>query len=271
MRSKKDEARFEYLDKIAYEMFKEGRSITSIAKELGVKRQSLSKRLKEKYNIVVNPNGKKNINSKFFSEVNEKSMYWLGFIFADGSLYEKGNYLEIVSKDKDHVEKFKADIQSEHKISCKVVDDKKYWRIIMSDKTIYNDLVNFGVVPRKSFIDIDYPTIDKKYELDFLRGFIDGDGHYNIIKKSKEHYPMIEITVGFHNQTFANKLCEVLNSYDTKFTIYEGETAYKIANTQKDHAIKLLELLYENATVYMNRKYLKIKKYCRLNSTLQKS
>ena len=59
MRSKKDEARFEYLDKIAYEMFKEGRSITSIAKELGVKRQSLSKRLKEKYNIVVNPNGKK--------------------------------------------------------------------------------------------------------------------------------------------------------------------------------------------------------------------
>ncbi len=195
----------------------------------------------------------------------------MGFIFADGNVSQTGNYLEITIKDKEHLEKFKRDISSDHKISPKEVNGEVYWRICISDKQIYNDLIKLGVKPRKSFIDIEYPNIPKEFELHFIREFIDGDGCYNIIKKSKIYYPMIEITIGFHNPTFGSKLCEILNSYGIKFTLYNGAKTYKLMNTRKDEAIKFLNMLYDNSTIYLDRKYEKIKNYCRPNSTLQKS
>lgn len=270
--SKTDVIRFEKLDAIAYEMFLDGYSFNYIAKELGVKRQSLSRRLKEKYDIVYNLYGKKNVDSNFFSQANPKSMYWLGFIFADGSLTQKGNYLEITIKDKEHLEKFKSDISSEHKISERKINGETYWRIMISDKQIYNDLINYGVLPRKSYIDIDYPSnIPKEHEWHFIRGFLDGDGNIDICKKSKVHYPMIRFFIGHHNKKFAKSLKDILNSYGLEFELYNDVSCQVLRNTKKDVSIPFLNMLYKDASVYLDRKYELIKTYCRPNSMLQEN
>ena len=52
----------------------------------------------------------------YFDNINSfKKAYWLGFLSADGSL--KNNKVQICLSDKDHIEKFKEDLKSEHKIS----------------------------------------------------------------------------------------------------------------------------------------------------------
>lgn len=263
MISNKDKLRFEKLDEIAYELFKEGKSFSYISKTLKVKRQSLTRRLKEKYNITYELNGKKPVNSSFFSTPTDKNMYWLGFIFADGNVSSKGNYLEIATKDKEHLEKFKSDISSQHKIAEKIVNTNSYWRIAICDSQIYNDLLNWGVVPKKSFIDINYPKIAREHDLSFLRGFIDGDGSFRIRKQSENHYPIIEITVGFHNISFANQLKEILKSYGIEFKLYKGKTSYRLMSTRKDETISFINMLYKNSTIHLDRKYKKIKSYCR--------
>ena len=91
----------------AINMFNEGLSITKIAKQLGRDRGTLSIRMKAAGVNIVQHCNKKSVNSNFFNDWNEKSAYWLGFIFADGHLAENGG-LEICIKDKEHIEKFKA-------------------------------------------------------------------------------------------------------------------------------------------------------------------
>lgn len=60
----------------AYFLYKdENKSISSIAKKFNINRKSLSKKIKEKYNIEILANGKKEINSLAFSKLTKDSSY----------------------------------------------------------------------------------------------------------------------------------------------------------------------------------------------------
>ena len=57
---------------------------------------------------------KYNLNENFFDELNEKSAYWLGFLYADGyvSSYENSIGISLKSEDINHLEKFKNFLNS---------------------------------------------------------------------------------------------------------------------------------------------------------------
>lgn len=82
---------------------------------------------------------------------------------------------------------------------------------------------------------------------------------------------MIRFFIGRHNIKFAKGLKDVLNSYGLEFELYNDTTCQVIRNTKKDVSIPFLNMLYKNATVYLDRKYEKIKMYCRPNSMLQEN
>src|SRR5579859_2355442 len=97
----------------------------------------------------------------FFSYDNELAFYWAGFLAADGSV-EKSKpriYLRLATKDKDHVLKFKNDLQfdghifyqdrEEHREGFK---QEKYYSsgIRVTSKQIANDLLKFNITPSKS-------------------------------------------------------------------------------------------------------------------------
>ena len=67
----------------------------------------------------------------YFDNINSfKKAYWLGFLSADGSL--KNNKVQICLSDRDHIEKFKEDLKSEHKISINNYLDKRTNKIYTS-------------------------------------------------------------------------------------------------------------------------------------------
>ena len=260
--NKEKKKRTEQLDKIAYERFLNGESITKIAKSYNMNRWRLSKRLQEKYNI--SPcldGGKISINSNYFDVLNNDNCYWLGLILADGNISKDMSTFELTLKDKEHIQKFMECIQSKHKLSIKHVKEKEYYRVSFKDKNIISKLLSLGILPNKSNIDFNMPNIPDIFFNDFLRGFIDGDGGYYIYNQDNTERVVISINVGLHSPQFANQMLNKINNfYNVNGKLYKGKSCYSITFAKRD-SIKLINYLFKDCNLFLQRKYLKIKKY----------
>lgn len=133
---------------------------------------------------------------KFLNSYPE-SVYWFGFLYADGCLIKTKSttYIQLVlsNKDKKMVEKFVSyfEIQNTNIIDGYSKDgtsDKKHKqsKIVFSiDEDIEKYLSNFGIVKRKSLLNF-YPKIINHDEIlikNFIRGYFDGDGGVSVYLK----------------------------------------------------------------------------------------
>lgn len=130
-----------------------------------------------------------NVNDSFFNELNEKSAYWLGFIYADGYISKTENCIRITLsvKDEDHLLKFKKDIISESPITYHMnrYSEKypltKKARISIFSKQIKEQLRLLGCSSAKS-LTCSFPAISRELIPHFIRGYFDGDGSVYIVK-----------------------------------------------------------------------------------------
>ncbi len=126
---------------------------------------------------------KKNPNFKFnfFQDINTlNNAYWLGFIYADGTISKELNYLEIKLSIKDMGTLLKlADdigIESDKIKISKNNTGRNIIKLRIYSIKVVRDLLKHGVVPNKSKL-IRYPDLgNRKLDLAFLLGFFDGDG-----------------------------------------------------------------------------------------------
>ena len=260
--SKKDIERFKELDEKAYHMFLEGMSLVQIGNILGVKRQSLSKRLKEKYNIEVMPNGKKSINDNFFNIIDtSQKAYWLGFFYADGYVSDTRNTIDLCLKesDKEHLEKFKKILNSNHKISEKknILNGKEFYsyRISIRSKALNDDLKKHGCINNKSLV-CTFPNVDENLLPDFIRGYFDGDGCIYFDKRSKRILPKINMSCG--SRKFISSLQNILNDkFNIKSNLYIDRNIYSLRIYKEEDVYSFLNLIYENSNedIRLNRKY----------------
>ena len=102
-------------EKLAFEFQTTDISLTKIAKREGTTRQTLAKYFKKMGIEVINKQNRTKFDANIFDKIDsEEKAYWLGFIFADGSIRshkegEKSAYtLEISLKgsDYEHLIKF---------------------------------------------------------------------------------------------------------------------------------------------------------------------
>lgn len=257
--SKKDIERFKELDLKAFNMYKEGMSIAAISKELGVKRQSLSKRLKEKYDLEILPDGKKKVDSNYFKNIDsEDKAYWLGFFFADGYV-SSANSIELCLKesDKDHILKFKESIKSNHVVGKKknILNGKAFYayRISISDSDLSKDLKELGCINNKS-LTCRFPLLNKELIPSFIRGFFDGDGTLYFDNRYNKMNPKCEFSCG--SIDFVNELKGILkNYYDIDSNLYTDRNIYSLRISGKNNNMKFLDLIYKDANIKLDRKY----------------
>lgn len=242
------------LDPIAYQRFCNGESITSIAKDLKMNRNKLSRRLQEKYGIqVCMDGGKKKIDSNYFSILNNDNAYWLGLILADGSISPDLKRFELTLKDKEHIELFKSCLQSEHDVSVKNIHGGAYYRISFHDKQIVSDLVRHGILPNKSNTDFRLPDIPDSLFDDFLRGIIDGDGMYYASKTDVSRFH-IYISAGFSCPTYAKELCDRIASlYQVNAKLQKQRTCYRVTLFKRD-SVKIVKQIYYDNCMCLERK-----------------
>lgn len=202
--------------------------------------------------------------------------YWLGFIYADGYVIsrEGSNYelgIELNRNDEYHLKKFNDELGGVHKIYQKhkdlyIADNKEMSSVDSSLIRIYsadivNDLQKHGIIQDKTNIADTYPEVEGVFFMDFLRGYIDGDGCIYVAKEFKKS--QVHITSCYRNVLdYISKRLE--SEYGISSTVYkEKDRKHRLYISSKD-VIKFLDLLYKDLNcTCLNRKY---EKYLELKS-----
>ncbi len=213
-------------------------------------------------------NGSGSLRHDAFDILTPEALYWIGFIYADGCIAKKGNRhlitVDLSTRDKGHIEKFKAflkagvsirDYTRNQNINGKGV--KAYYTsvITISSKPIYDKLVSLDFTSNKTYdatVHLDLVTSP-----DFWRGLIDGDGWISNTHTREYKYVwvglcgtidtiqcFIDFVKGSGIQTDVEKARfkkGTKNNYETAFVNKVGK--------------QVLNLLYKDATVYLDRKY----------------
>lgn len=270
----------------AIELYEQDFSYLRIGKELGIDRKKVSKVLKQngynpKYSFETTGGivrekktwRKYSFNENYFEVIdNEHKAYWLGFIYADGYVNsQKSSFeLRVQESDLEHLKKFIKSINGNMPIreTNKVIKDKTYkgYSLQVNSIKFKNDLIKQGCFENKSLI-LKFPIekqVPKELIHHFIRGYIDGDGCYVLRKNTYQgkkkttisHSISVEIagtqdfcegyikSLGLHK----NKIHPLHKVGDiTKRVLYSGPYALKIINT-----------IYNDATIYLDRKYEKI-------------
>lgn len=205
---------------------------------------------------------KHQFNEHYFDVIDdEHKAYWLGFIFADGYLNSKQPTIgiELNHTDIEHLYKFKNDLKSNLDVKTynknSTFGPQTNCRFVFNNKTMYKALQSHGITPTKS-LDGNFPIIDDdRYIKDVIRGILDGDGS-------------IRYRIGANGLPTANmNICgtkAVLQTIE-KYSGFEWSWSqrhpdrdidnYSIGTGRQNEIIKFLNKLYDDASVYLDRKY----------------
>lgn len=118
--------------------------------------------------------------------------YFLGFLWADGHVEVcRGSYsmkLEIQKRDLEIIENFRSFINSNYPIKhysvlTKMEKVSEMISLCVNSKWMFDDLVDKGVIPRKSWLAGIPKNIPENLISHFMRGVFDGDGCICITRK----------------------------------------------------------------------------------------
>jgi len=195
-----------------------------------------------------------------FSDIlSESQAYWLGFLFADGyvsSVNGKRVGLSLKRDDREHIEKFRVFLKSDYPI-CDYVSsgytNTNYSRIVISSDQLYDNLVSYGVKEHKSNI-LTFPTyMTDELTRHFIRGYVDGDGC--ITSNGNSYCLKIMGTI-----EFLNGVKDYLISQDVykrcRFEKRKEECVVQSMNMFGETAYHTISLLYNNSTIYLDRKHI---------------
>lgn len=245
-------------EKLAFEFQTTGISLTEMGKREKVDRRTLAKHFKELGIEIVNKQNCSKFNEHIFDQIDsEEKAYWLGFIFADGyisssplregvkSIYQFEISLGI--KDIEHLNKFKKFIEFKKDI----ITDKSRCRFIVANKHLWTTLNELGCTPNKS-LSLKFPNIPQNLVKHFIRGYFDGDGCISRHVHNTCVTPHIEL-LGT-KQMLEHVLLYSGISAKYKHDIRHSEETWSLEWT-KDLGIEFINYLYNNCSIYLNRKY----------------
>ncbi len=187
-----------------------------------------------------------------FDELTPEALYWIGMLYTDGHVgLNREAFVEINlhENDEEHLQKFKTFLKSNRNTSnghnCK--------RFRFNSRQIRDRLVELGFTSNKSITITPHDLL--KESADFWRGCIDGDGGLYKHPSGSNTIPHLflcgTLETIFDFILFCTKHAGVKLKYPTKAP---GKNFYRVSYYSED-AKKVANLLYKDATVYLDRKY----------------
>ena len=251
------------------EMYKQGKTSKEIAKFFSVNPATL-RRFQNGYNIKARDyfEYRLDYDVHIFNKIDtEEKAYWLGFLYADGNVRkEKLNNsvtIHLNAMDIDHLRKFKvfmkdtrdeSVIKIQHRLSP-TGNPQTMCSYMVCNDNLRNDLIKHGCVPAKSLI-LTFPD-ESHFEspdliIDFIRGYIDGDGCLYSDKK-RPNYVSISARGTFD---FLSGIIKYFPEFGVVHSEVDkrGSIQYKIYCT-REKARKVADKLYGHATIYLDRKF----------------
>lgn len=243
-----------------YKLVKEGKSIPQICSILNISKSTVCRKCKQLKIKVINYHNSLKFDNMVFDCIDtEEKAYWLGFLYADGNVHSNSNIVSLNLKGSDinHLAKFNSFIKNTKNVCTKKVklNNKEYrvCQVSVCNKHFKETLISLGCIPKKSLI-LKFPDInifkEEKLVYDFIRGYVDGDGCLTFSKCGRLNLNILG-TYEF--------LSELIKYFPGKFTKVHKikrlkSNTWNIQNCGKN-ADDVTEILYKNATIYLDRKY----------------
>lgn len=259
-------------------------SIRKTAEMFDISEDSLSRALKE---VGIETNRKWNayiFNEHIFDSIDtEEKAYWLGFIFADGYISSSPLNNDVNKKfvfeiclaliDTGHLFKFDKFVEIE-KSKVRVYDykdingeNKQHVKWNICNQHLWETLNSYGCTPNKS-LTLKYPSvIPENLRRHFLRGYFDGDGSFGVYGSKQKHGELSLSCVG--TEDMLKELFKGFNIHLYHHTGHSEETL--TVNCTSYNAKAILDFMYKNSTIYLDRKFNKYLEVCRLWEKSHKS
>lgn len=268
------------------ELYKNGTNTLELCKKYG---WSLNNRhgpldILKRHNIVIRPDNKTcaikyTINSNYFNSVDSKDKaYFLGLIYADGSISKNGinrtrseMKLQLQEQDKSILETFNKYLNSNKPLrftKAKQIQHSNSFGLGLENTKLIENLKKLGVNPNKSYT-LEFPSesiLPKHLVPHFIRGFFDGDGCITQssgsanINFSSTRQMLVDLKEILYSEVGFNKNVKIQQRYKDRKDIscqlmYGGNIQVK----------KFYDWLYKDCgNLYIERKKLKFEKLLKI-------
>lgn len=252
------------------EKYKNGVKVKELEKEFNCTNFTIYKVINRENLNKVHGNRRFDINESYFNIIDsERKAYFLGLIWADGSILKSKGTLSIHLQKEDEylLEELRNDICPSKPLKYYQPKNPKWKeRAILNiySYPLINSLINIGCVPNKRQ-GVEFPNcIPDNLLIHFIRGYFDGDGCVTISEKSEKNSR--RFTIGFTGAIqFIEQLKKILlNVLNVEFNKVVFEKRNKV--TSSIHLRKYSKLndfydkLYDDATIFLKRKKEKYEK-----------
>lgn len=202
-----------------------------------------------------------NLNDNYFSSENERMAYLLGFLASDGTIDKKNNRIKVglSSVDKDFLIMIKKELEYEGDIlDYQTSNGFNVSELTFTSQQIKKDLAKYNIVPNKTFTYTFPENLNKKYWIDFIRGYFDGDGsvstagphaiRWQICAANKQ---VLEKIIDFFYEEYSIEKVSILVQMKEHPLYY---FQYSTTATKK-----IFSILYKENCLKLPRKYFKFK------------
>jgi intein/homing endonuclease len=214
----------------------------------------------------------------FESIDSQDKAYWLGFIFADGCvIYNKKDRcyefsIHLKKTDDGHLRKLNNCLNGNVIVTYHTAKpfvhkgyDKEYETCIIRFYSIklVRDLIDKGVYQNKTNRLV-FPTyLNEELTWHFIRGFMDGDGHLCIPNDGDRYGYRVGFTSNSRN--FLESLQRVLSRHNIVSHVNRDKSSHKLEIRERKSVKKFIDNTYNNANIFLDRKY---DTYLKLNALL---
>lgn len=209
---------------------------------------------------------KYNFNEHYFDVIDcQEKAYWLGFFAADGYNHLDKGCIEfrLHKQDKEILEKFKSCIEANNPIG---LYKQTYCNLTLYSQHLCYKLSEYGLNQAKTYT-LQIPILEDELMKHFIRGYFDGDGCLSVTKRKDraENSLVYQFNItGMENplKVIQNHLVNNIGVVDNGLKHRKSTVAVTIHYSGRNICKRILDYLYQDATIYLQRKYNKYREYC---------
>lgn len=242
-------------------IYRSGISAREIARTYGLSHHIAVTSALRRTTTRIRPNTEANrlytINHKAFDEFTEQSVYWWGFIYADGAISRhKSLSIGLKETDIDHMIALSRFLKSNAPVKIRETNLKphKAAYLYVTSQHMGTRLEELGIIAKRPAFDRILKYLPKELTHHWLRGLFDGDGS---VRAEIEHNAP---GLGFCGK---RPLMEFIRTYlaehagtNPKLKIYQHQTGLcYLRYCGRRQSVRIADVLYEDATIWLKRKH----------------
>jgi Mor family transcriptional regulator len=243
-----------------YKVYQDTKSSTEAARILNMDARTLRDVL-NRYGFQLD-RLKYHCNDNYFDVVDSSDQaYILGLLWSDGcNTLDRGQIsLQLQEQDKHILDSINLLTSNERplvftELSAMRRNSQNTYTLTLKSDHMSSVLNDYGMVPRKSLV-LQFPNwLDESLYADFMRGYVDGDGSIYFSEKKRTYRVSLVGT-----KSFLDKVCLICDELGVKTSMYHrdshNDATYILRTTSNGGTITLLQWMYNEANLKLNRKY----------------